>query len=92
MEKLVAEIATKLVKLLGLLDVSPNDITPKTPFFDGGLGLDSIDMLEMVFMLDRDYGVLIDNRELGEKVLINFGTLAQYITENRQSTNEGRSE
>lgn len=88
MDALIGEIAGKIIELLGLLDVEPADITAETAFFDGGLELDSIDLLEMVFLLDRDYGVLIDNRELGEKVFVNFGALAGYVAENRRSDSE----
>ena len=73
------ELKSKIVTTLGLREVNPEDLTEDTFFFDGGLGLDSIDILEMAVMIEEDYGVVIDNRELGEKVFITIGTLAKYI-------------
>ena len=48
----------------------------------GNLGIDSIDVLEMVIMIEKDYGVKIDNRELGVKVFSTLRTLSEYIYEN----------
>ncbi|MEW6264797.1 MAG: phosphopantetheine-binding protein [Thermodesulfobacteriota bacterium] len=84
MKELLAELKAKVVEVLGLLDVAPEDITDDTTFFQGGLGLDSVDILELVVMLDGEYGIKIENKELGEKVFINFETLARYVAESRQ--------
>jgi len=43
-----------------------------------------VDLLFLIAMLDRDYGILIDSRELGEHVFINLTTLAEYVTQNRR--------
>ena len=48
----------------------------------GNLGIDSIDVLEMVIMIEKDYGIKIDNKELGVKVFANLRTLAEYIYKN----------
>ncbi len=48
----------------------------------GKLGIDSIDLLEMVMMLEKDYGITIDNKELGEKVFATLKTLAMHIERN----------
>jgi acyl carrier protein len=85
MNNLVGELAQKIIDILGLFDVELEDINEKTTFFDDGLGIDSVDILELVVMLERDYGVLIDSRELGEKVFIDMGTLARYVGENRSA-------
>ncbi len=69
------------VQLEGL---NPNELADDTPFFDGGLGLDSVDLLVLVAFVDRDYGIEIFNRELGEKVFITISTLAGYIAKNRK--------
>ncbi len=77
------ELKSKIVETLGLREVRSEDLTDDTFFFDDGLGLDSIDILELAVMIEEDYGVVIDNRELGEKVFITIGTLAKYILETR---------
>jgi len=77
--ELVDELKSKIVETLGLKEVNPEDLTEDTFFFDDGLGLDSIDILELAVLVEEDYGVVIDNKELGEKVFITIGTLAEYI-------------
>jgi len=85
MDNLVGELAEKIIDILGLFDVKLEEITEETTFFDEGLGIDSVDILELVVMLERDYGVIIESRELGETVFINMGTLARYVGENRSA-------
>jgi acyl carrier protein len=79
MEKLIKELQVKIVEVLNLIDVQPDDIKAENRLVGGDLGIDSIDVLEMVIMIEKDYGVKIDNRELGVKVFATLGTLAEYI-------------
>jgi acyl carrier protein len=67
------------VEVLNLIDVQPDDIKADEQLVGGDLGIDSIDVLEMVIMIEKDYGVKIDNRELGVKVFATLRTLAEYI-------------
>lgn len=83
MEHLYNELKYKIVDLLDLEDIDPNEIGDEEFFFDEGLGLDSVDVLELVVMLERDYGIKIEDREEGEKVFITIKTLAEYIVVNR---------
>jgi acyl carrier protein len=82
MEELLDELRGKIVEVLNLTEVGPGDIEVDDQLVGGDLGIDSIDVLEMVIMIERDYGVKIDNRELGEKVFSTLRTLAAYIHEN----------
>jgi acyl carrier protein len=84
MKELIRELAKKIIDRLGLMEVKLENVSGETTFFDEGLGIDSVDILEIVVMLDRDYGVVIDGRELGEKVFINMGTLASFVADNRK--------
>jgi len=84
MEELLQELKKKIVEELDLKDVSPGDLADDTLFFDGGLGLDSVDLMVLVALVDKDYGVEIFNRELGEKVFITLSTLAEYIMTHRK--------
>jgi acyl carrier protein len=79
MEKLIKELQVKIVEVLNLIDVQPDDLKVDNQLVGGDLGIDSIDVLEMVIMIEKDYGVKIDNRELGVKVFATLGTLAEYI-------------
>ena len=84
MKQLLQELKKKIVEELQLKDVTPNELVDDIPFFDGGLGLDSVDLLILVALVDRDYGVEIFSRELGEKVFITLSTLVEYIAKNRK--------
>ena len=82
MENLLNELKTKIVAVLNLTDVDPEAIKVDEQLVGGNLDIDSIDVLEMVIMIEKDYGVKIDNRELGVKVFSTLRTLAEYIYEN----------
>jgi len=82
MDKLIKDLQIKIVDVLNLIDVRPEDIKPDDQLVGGDMGIDSIDVLEMVIMIERDYGVKIDNRELGVKVFASLRSLAEYIHEN----------
>ena len=82
MEKLINELKVKIVNILNLVDFGPDDIGDDDQLVGGEFGIDSIDILEIVIMIDKDYGVLIDNRKLGEKVFQSIRTLAGYIYKN----------
>ncbi len=81
MEKLIKDLQIKIVNVLNLIDVQPDDIKIDGRLVGEDLGIDSIDVLEMVIMIEKDYGVKIDNKELGVKVFASLGTLAKYIHE-----------
>ena len=80
-EKTIKELQVKIVTLLNLIDVQPDDIKADDQLVGGNIGIDSIDVLEMGIMIEKDYGVRIDNRELGIKVFASLRTLAEYIYE-----------
>jgi len=82
MEKLLKELQVKIVEVLNLVDVQPGDIKEDDQLVGGDLEIDSIDVLEMVIMIEKDYGIKIDNKELGAKVFATLRTLAGYIYEN----------
>ena len=81
MEKLLQELKQKIVETLNLPDVSPEDIDPGGPLAGGPLGIDSIDILELVMMIEKDYAVKIDSKELGARVFASLESLAGYIHE-----------
>jgi acyl carrier protein len=82
MEQLINELKVRMVDILDLAGAPPTTMDVDGPLVGGTLGLDSIDVLEMVIMIEKDYGVRIDNRELGERVFASLTTLAAYIYEN----------
>lgn len=82
MKQLINELKVRIIDILDLAGASPATMDADGPLVGGTLGLDSIDVLEMVIMIEKDYGIRIDNRELGEKVFASLKTLAAYIHEN----------
>jgi acyl carrier protein len=83
MNKLIAELKVKLIALLDLADLSPENFDENARLVGGEYGIDSIDLLEIVVMIEKDYGVVINNQEVGEKVFASLATLAAYIRENK---------
>ena len=83
-EKMVSELKVKIIETLGLIDVRPEDIKDDERLVGGDLGIDSIDVLELVMMIEKDYGVKIENKELGVKVFASVRALATHISNNRK--------
>ena len=79
MNELITELKIKLISLLNLADLTPDDFDENARLVGGDLGIDSIDVLEMVVMIEKDYGVVINNQEIGEKVFSSLTALAGYI-------------
>ncbi len=83
MDELIEELKSKIISTLSLLDVRPGDIKEDEPLVGGGIGIDSIDILELVLMLEKDYGVKIETREVGVKAFASVRALAGFVRENR---------
>ena len=66
-----------------MLDISIDDIKDDEPLFGGDLGLDSIDSVELIVLLDREYGIKIKNPADGRQILVDVNTIVAYIEENR---------
>ena len=85
MENLINTLKKEIITALNLEDVKPDDIDPNAPLFgDDGLGLDSIDALELIVHLDKNYGLKIGNSQDGKKIFYSIKTMADYITENKR--------
>jgi len=83
MEALIAELKVKIIAVLSLLDVTPEDIGDDDRFVGGDLGIDSIDVLELVLMLEKDYGVKIESKEMGMEAFASVRALAEFVGKNR---------
>lgn len=83
MEELITKLKQQIIEELLLEDLTADDIDEDLPLFGDGLGLDSIDALSLVVVLDRDYGIKIENPEDGKEVLQSVKTIAEYIQANR---------
>ncbi|MFA7274778.1 MAG: phosphopantetheine-binding protein [Crocinitomicaceae bacterium] len=82
-EEVTLEFKTHLIQYLNLLDVSVDQIKDDEPLFGGDLGLDSIDSVELIVLLDREYGIKIKNPADGRQILVDVNTIVDYIEANR---------
>jgi acyl carrier protein len=73
------ELKTKIIESLRLQDVTPEQIKDDAPLFGTGLGLDSIDALELVVMLEKHYGIVIKDIEEGRPAFRSVRALAEFI-------------
>ncbi|MEY8761501.1 phosphopantetheine-binding protein [Chryseobacterium tongliaoense] len=83
MENLKTELKHKIIEVLNLEDVSADEIKDTDPLFGGGLGLDSIDALELIVLLDKDYGIKLSDPKKGKEIFASIDTMAKFIEENR---------
>lgn len=80
---LVQELKVKILDTLNLTDITPEEIDADQPLFGSGLGLDSIDALELIVLMEKDYGIKIKNPAEGKLIFVSINTMADYITEHR---------
>ena len=73
----------QIIDALNLEDLTPADIQDDAPLFGEGLGLDSIDALELFMLLDKQYGIKLQNREEGKQVFQSVNSIADYIDQHR---------
>jgi acyl carrier protein len=83
MKTLIAELKIKIIDTLSLIDVAPEDIGDDTQFVGGDLGIDSIDVLELVLMLEKEYGVKIENKDVGIRAFASVHALAEFVAKHR---------
>ena len=79
MDKLMADLKEQIIDQLNLQDTKPEDIGDDQPLFVEGLGLDSIDALELIVLLQQHYKIKLSNAEDGPKVFQSVRTMADYI-------------
>ena len=84
MEELILEFKKHLIEELNLEDLIPEDIDNDAPLFGEGLGLDSIDALEILLILERKYGIKLRNSADAKAIFKSVRTIAEYIRDNRQ--------
>jgi acyl carrier protein len=84
MEELIEQLKVQIIKQLNLEDMEPDDIDPDDPLFGNGLGLDSIDALELIVLLEKEYGIRIENPKDGQQIFYSITSMAKYITEHQK--------
>lgn len=81
--ELIQQLKEQIIKQLNLADKKPEDIRDDDPLFVEGLGLDSIDALELIVLLQQEYNIKLKNAEEGQTIFRSVGTMADYILEQR---------
>ena len=85
MEELKAKLKEEIIEVLNLEDISPEDIDNTSPLFGEGLGLDSIDALELIVLLEKNYGIKIEDPKDGRKVFYSIDTMAEFIQQHQKN-------
>ncbi|MGR3791000.1 phosphopantetheine-binding protein [Flavobacterium sp. TN-1] len=83
MEALKGELKAKIIEILNLEDTTVEDIQDNDPLFGDGLGLDSIDALELIVLLDKEYGIKLTDPKEGKTIFASVETMAEFIAKNR---------
>ncbi|MFL1896178.1 phosphopantetheine-binding protein [Aquimarina sp. 2-A2] len=83
MADLQLELKEKIIEQLSLEDIEVSDIDDNDPLFGDGLGLDSIDALELIVLLEKDYGIKLKDPKEGKAIFESIGVMAAYIENNR---------
>lgn len=84
MDQLIQELKEEIIEALNLEDMEPEDINPEEPLFGDGLGLDSIDALELIVLLEKNYGIKIEDPKQGKDIFYSVKTMAEYITAHKK--------
>lgn len=83
MNALILQLKEQIIEALNLEDMTPADIDAQAPLFGEGLGLDSIDALELIVLLERQYGIKLANPAQGKEIFKSVASIAEYVSNNR---------
>lgn len=83
MEELIKHLKEQIIEALNLEDLTPEDIEDDAPLFGEGLGLDSIDALELIVLLERNYGIKFQTPAEGKEVFQSVKVMADYVAAHR---------
>ncbi len=82
MEELIKQLKQQIIEALNLEDLQPEDIDTDAALFGEGLGLDSIDALELIVLLERNYGIKLKDAA-GKEVFRSVRVMAEYVAAHR---------
>lgn len=84
MEELIKELKEEIIKALNLEEMTPEDIDENDALFGEGLGLDSIDALELIVLLEKKYGIKLASPAEGKEIFKSVATIADFVSKNRK--------
>ena len=83
MNELVLELKELIIEALNLEEMTPSDIENDAPLFGNGLGLDSIDALELIVLIEKNYGIKLKDPAQGKEIFKSISVMADFISKNR---------
>ncbi len=83
MEDLILKLKKEIIEVLNLEDIKPEDIDENASLFGEGLGLDSIDALELIVLMEKNYGIRLQDPNQGKEIFKSIAVMADYISKNR---------
>ena len=83
MEELIEQLKKEIIEVLNLEDINPEDIDENSSLFGEGLGLDSIDALELIVLMEKNYGIRLQDPNQGKEIFKSIAVMADYISKNR---------
>ena len=83
MDELKRQLKQQIIEVLSLEEINPEDIVDSEPLFGEGLGLDSIDALELIVLMEKNYGIRLNNPAEGKAIFAALDTMADYIAQHR---------
>lgn len=83
MDELKHQLKQQIIEVLSLEEINPEDIVDSEPLFGEGLGLDSIDALELIVLMEKNYGIRLNNPAEGKAIFASLDTMADYIAQHR---------
>jgi acyl carrier protein len=84
MEQLIVELKQQIIEVLNLEGMMPEDIDENAPLFGEGLGLDSIDALELIVLMEKNYGIKLEDPKKGKEIFASIKTMAAYIQNHKK--------
>ncbi len=84
MNELIEELKEAIIDALNLEEMSADDIDENADLFGDGLGLDSIDALELIVLLEKKYGIKLSDPSAGKEIFKNVSTIADFVSKNRK--------
>ena len=83
MEQLIAQLKREIIEVLNLEEITPDDIDNDAPLVGEGLGLDSIDALELIVLMEKNYGIKLQDANQGKEIFKSINCMADYISKHR---------
>jgi len=83
MDELIKKLKVEIIEVLNLEDLDIDDIDTEAPLFNEGLGLDSIDALELIVLMEKEYGIKIEDPKKGKEIFYSVKTMSEFITKNQ---------